>query len=645
MKLSIIVPACNAEGKVGASIRSLEKLELDPNEFEVIFVDDASTDRTAEVLSNVCRKHRNWRLIKLDENSGSPSKPRNVGTSVAQGEYIFFLDCDDEVIPGSLSSQLEVAEKLNLDVVRAPLVVSERGKLPFETNQIPSFPHDGDAVEKIESIVRHQSTTNSTLIRRSHLLDSDIRWPEHLHMGEDTIFLLNALSHTEKIGYVEEPAIIYNRAITETKSATQQYGARELESHLNVWQTAESLLSSIGSSYLKIRGQVALKFAIESLHKHYVGDISEESFLQLSRFLNQHSDVTANYEFAPRIAGTFRFIMAGDYANFLLDIKPRLLIAGNDLKFILAAVPDLEQHYQVRVDEWKGHDIHDEKHSLELLRWAEIVWCEWLLGNAVWYASHKRWNQKLVVRLHLFELTRDFGNKIDNRKVDSFFSVSVPTTEDMMRVFRFPREKVRVIPNFVDVNAYNSSEDPDRVFRLAIVGILPARKGYRKALELLASLVRIDSRYSLTVFGKMPKELPWVYNDPAERAYFEECDDFIKRNNLEQHLHVGGWVDTRESLCDYGYVLSLSDFESFHVAPAEAFASGNQALFLPWPGVEYIYPSEYIHADIYSMRDEILEGRNVEYFERSSKRGQDYVSENYDLPVFVQEVRNMLTEI
>lgn len=645
MKLSIIVPAYNAAGKIGSSVRSLEDLELGSDDFEVIFVDDCSTDRTPELLDNICRKHRNWRLIKLQKNSGSPSMPRNTGVKAATGDFVFFLDCDDEIIRGSLSEQIDIAERSDLDIVRAPLIVNEKGRPPFETNRIAEFPFDGTAVAKIEAIVRNQSTTNSTLIRRTHLLDNNIQWPEHLHMGEDTIFLLDALTHTRRIGYVKTPNIVYHRVLTETKSATQKYGARELQSHLTVWRTAEEMMRSIGSSYLQIRGQVALKFAIESMQKHYQGDITPVQFAELSAFLNANAEIVAKFKFAPRIAGTFKHMISGDYSEFLEDIKPRLVIAGNDLKFILGAVPSLSEHFQIRLDEWKGHDAHDEKRSLELLQWAEVIWCEWLLGNAVWYSKRKRWNQKLVIRLHLFELTRDFGKKIDSSKVDCFFSVSVPTTEDMMRIFEFPREKVRVIPNFVDVEAYRSSDNQERVFRLAIVGVLPARKGYKKALELLAALVRVDPRYTLTVFGKMPQELPWVYNDPAERAYYEDCEDFVKRNNLENHLTIGGWTDTRESLGEYGYVLSMSEFESFHVAPAEAFASGNQALFLPWPGVEYIYPAEYIHQDVFSMREEILEGRDIEHFEKSAASGGNYVSENYDLPVFIGEVRKMIGEI
>lgn len=645
LKISIIVPCYNAESKIGRCLTSLDQLDFPADEFEVIFVDDASSDETPEILRRLCRTRRNWHLIVSKENSGSPSHPRNMGIEVARGDYIFFLDSDDEVISSSLTMQYELAVAGDLDLVRASLIVNESGRNRRTVNRIGGFERYLTRVEKVSAILRNQSTTNSSLVSRRIFTENGVRWPEHLHMGEDTVFLIDVMTNTEKIGYVDVPAIVYNRIVSNTRSATQSYGARELDSHLEVWKLVELRLASIGISYMDIRGHVAIKFVIESLHKFYAGDIDRDRFAELSDLINSHPAISENFDFSDRLRNTFDLICKTDYDAFVEDIKPRLLIAGTDLKFITAAIPSLSEYFQVRIDEWTGHDAHDEKASRKLLDWAEIIWCEWLLGNSVWYAANKRWNQKLVVRLHLFELTRDFGKRIDVEKVDCFFSVSVHTTEEMIRVFGFPRAKVRLIPNFLDTDSYAKSEDPDRVFNLGIVGILPRRKGYMKAIELLSSLVEVDRRYSLSVFGKAPKELAWVYRDPEEREYYEACQQLIVRSNLEDHVNFDGWVDTRIALADVGFILSLSDFESFHVAPAEAFVSGNQALFLPWDGVEYIYPREYIFDNVLEMRDKILSLRDVSDFNKASVVGRNHVLENYSLNSFVNSVRSMVVEI
>src|SRR5699024_9825432 len=273
-------------------------------------------------------------------------------------------------------------------------------------------------------------------------------------------------------------------------------------------------------------------------------------------------------------------ILAGNGLAFNDAIKPRLLIAGYDLKFIKSAISQLQDYFQVQIDEWAGHDNHDVEKSERLLAWAEVIHCEWLLGNAVWYSRRKKAHQKLIVRTHLFEVTRDFGYQVDVEKIDKFIAVSTPTQEDIQSKFGFPRERLKVLPNYIDTAAYLHSSAPGKVFNLAIVGILPSRKGFHRALEVLHELRQLDDRYNLSIYGKLPNELAWVANDPAERQYFEDCDRFIQEKSLEPAIHYPGWSDLREALADKGFLLSVSDFESFHVAPAEAFAAGNIAYFL-----------------------------------------------------------------
>src|SRR5690606_24045157 len=82
-----------------------------------------------------------------------------------------------------------------------------------------------------------------------------------------------------------------------------------------------------------------------------------------------------------------------------------LLVAGHDLKFI---EPTLE-HFDpsaVRItrDLWESHDTHNEVESREKLAGADVVLCEWGLGNAVWYADNVRSDQRLVVRVHAQEV-------------------------------------------------------------------------------------------------------------------------------------------------------------------------------------------------------------------------------------------------
>ncbi len=644
MKLSIVVPCYNAETKIGLCLESLERIDLPEESFEVLFVDDFSTDGTLAFLEQRISAHPNWRLVALGANSGSPSRPRNVGTSKAVGEYVFFLDCDDEILPEALRLQLELADNEDSDIVRASLYTVERGKKPQLLNRVVNFNFSDSRTEKIAKIVRDQSTTNSSLIRRSLLIDNGIIWPEHLHMGEDTVFLNNVLAASQNISYLDEPAIVYHKSIGFIRSTTQQYGARELASHLEVWESAESTLARVGLSYMEIRGHVSLRVALESIYRFNRGDIDAGLFSKLSRLVHSNWDSISERTFRPRIRETLEVINSGNYEEFQQNIKQRLLIAGMDLKFISPAIPSLQEHYSVKLDAWTGHDAHDVEQSQELLEWADVIFCEWLLGNAVWYAKHKRAHQRLVVRLHRFELNARFGNEIDQSKVDCFISVSLHTSEDMIRTFGMDRTKVRIIPNYLDVKAYDSSDDPSKTSRLAMVGILPKLKGYHRALELL-NYLNAHGEYTLTVFGKGPLDLPWVYKNPVERSYYESCERYIEDHNLSEKVTFSGWVDTKTALADFGFVLSLSDLESFHVAPAEGFASGNQGVFLPWQGVDYIYPQDYIFDDIFAIRDYILDNQELETFDKNAEQGKRFVNERYSLETFISLVQEALEEV
>lgn len=636
--ISFIIPTHNAESTLPRVTSSLDELHARHPNIEAIFVDDASTDGSPELLNKLAAERSWMHVVLLETNNGGPSEPRNVGVQKATGTYVFFLDSDDEVLTKGVLASLDTAVTRDAQVVRAPLIsLSDAGSTML--NVIPGWTEEASKNPKTTAIFSKQSTTVCGLISRDLLIDNAIRWDKRLRMGEDTVFLAEVLKAADRISYQGEPDFIYHKeSVPGKKSSTQQYEERELRNHLEVWTRVSAELATIGVSYMKIRGQVALQTSFLSMCRHNRGGFSEEIFLELVNFARAHRDHWVRFTFEERIEGIRKAILNGDYSDFLNQIRTRMVIAGMDLKFIDAAIPELGKKFNVRIDQWSGHDAHDEKASKELLRWADVIFCEWLLGNAVWYSHNKAPSQRLIARCHLFEIKRDFGFKLNVDNVDKIIAVSLPTLEDMQARFAFPREKVALVPNFIDTEAYATSDDPNKVFNLAIVGILPARKGFHRALQLLELLHKKDSRYNLTVYGKLPEDLPWVANDPQEKQYFDKCREFIFQRGLGDALSWPGWSDMKISLADKGFVLSVSDFESFHVAPAEAFASENMALFLPWDGVRFIYPGEYVCGSVQEMADRIYSLQDLDSFRRAAEKGTALVRTRYSRERFVDNV-------
>lgn len=94
-KISVIIPCYNAEDSVGETIESVINQSIGFENLEIIIVDDCSTDSTRSIINEFSDKHENILGIFCEENNGSPGIPRNIGMENANGDYIMFLDSDD----------------------------------------------------------------------------------------------------------------------------------------------------------------------------------------------------------------------------------------------------------------------------------------------------------------------------------------------------------------------------------------------------------------------------------------------------------------------------------------------------------------------------------------------------------------------
>ncbi len=313
----------------------------------------------------------------------------------------------------------------------------------------------------------------------------------------------------------------------------------------------------------------------------------------------------------------------------------KVVIAGHDLKFFtrladhLASLPGLD----IRFDEWESLRAHDQYRSKELAAWADVVICEWCGPNALFYAKNKRANQRLLVRLHRFELYAEWPRKLDIEKVDAIICVS-PYYADLTRELAgWPTDKVVVLPNWVDVEQLRRPKLPGAEFTLGMIGIAPSRKRLDRGLDVLAELRRRDPRYTLAVKSKQPWDYWWIWNRPEEREYYERTYRTIHRDDrlAEGVVFDSFGPDVATWLRRVGFALSTSDDESFHLAPAEGAASGGVPAVLSWPGADTIYSRRWLHDDTDAMADAIhaivSEGR----FDAARSAAQAEVTENYAL--------------
>lgn len=284
-----------------------------------------------------------------------------------------------------------------------------------------------------------------------------------------------------------------------------------------------------------------------------------------------------------------------------------ILVAGHDLKFSGAILDELHAiGCEVLIDKWEGHNKHDAAKSKELLNQADIVICEWGLGNAVWYSNNLLPRQSMVVRVHSQELFLPFLRQINKAKVGKFIFVGELIRKAAITSHGVPSNKTVVIPNFVDSASLDRPKVEGAEKTLGIVGIVPKSKRLDRALDILEGLLERDSEYKLRIKGKTPEDYPWMKNRPEEMEFYSEQNRRIGSINQKYPGAVvfdGFGPDMEEWYRQVGVVLSTSDFESFHLTLADGAATGALPVSLNWPGADLIYPLTWLTG----TTDEIVE--------------------------------------
>lgn len=315
----------------------------------------------------------------------------------------------------------------------------------------------------------------------------------------------------------------------------------------------------------------------------------------------------------------------------------KIAFIGHDLKFIDHIIEYFEKNfdYEIRIDEWTGHESHNEQKSLEIVEWADVLFCEWGLGNVVWYQEHKKEHQKLIVRLHRFEMDTKYIKMFDYNKIDLCIAISPYIYEEFHRIAKVPREKMKVIYNAIDTQRFDKPKKRGYEFHIGIIGIVPKLKRLDRAIDILEELYKKDKRYKLFIKGKHPNEYNWVWNNPEQRKFYDVIFERIQNADFKDNIIFEGWGDVSEWLQNIGYILSVSDYESFHMAPIEGMASGAVPLVLQREGVNTVFPNGFIQKNKQGIVDTIV-NQKFEIVDLKS-----YPISNFDIHIIGEQINKL----
>ncbi|MER5453449.1 glycosyltransferase [Micromonospora sp. NPDC002389] len=176
-KVSVVVPAYNVGGTIQTLVDSLLRQSMPATEFEVIFIDDGSTDDTGDRLDELAAAHPHIQVLHV-ENTGWPSRPRNLGVARARGEYVQFVDDDDWLADEALERLYAYAVRHDADIAIGKMVGHGRS-VPRELFRVDRPHATLDDAPLIDSLTCHK------MFRRAFLLKHDLRFPEDRRRLED----------------------------------------------------------------------------------------------------------------------------------------------------------------------------------------------------------------------------------------------------------------------------------------------------------------------------------------------------------------------------------------------------------------------------------------------------------------------------
>jgi len=213
--ISVIIPFYNSRKDILNCLNTLKNQDI-KKKFEIIFVDDCSSDNTSDEIkkSNLL----NYKIITLNKNYG-PSSARNKGLMESNGDYVFFLDADDTISSNALSKLHDTAVNSDFDLVfcdkkRINNNINFRENIfAFDFNK--EFNYDDITLEIKKRITDPDYTVgvagcHGKLIKRSIIKNNNILFEEKLRFLEDEIFIIDILGFSKKIKYLREQLYFYN---------------------------------------------------------------------------------------------------------------------------------------------------------------------------------------------------------------------------------------------------------------------------------------------------------------------------------------------------------------------------------------------------------------------------------------------------
>ncbi len=258
MKLSIIIPFYNSEKHLKECLNSVCK-QIKKN-VEIILINDASTDKSTKISKKFVKKYSFLRIININKNRGV-SYCRNIGIKKSTGEYIGFLDSDDQYLKGGINIILHNIKKYNNKDLFV-LSGKENNENVIDRNQFlkeSQSDNKKNILDCIKNFNQFRATCWNFIIKRNILSSNNIQF-KNIKVFEDQAFVSDVLCLVNKYKIISKP--IYAKNTAETDSLSKKTG------HIVAYSCAKTIyeiskIASVRKNFINIK---KIKFLLSRLN-------------------------------------------------------------------------------------------------------------------------------------------------------------------------------------------------------------------------------------------------------------------------------------------------------------------------------------------------------------------------------------------
>ena len=256
--ISVIIPVYNAEKSIEKSLISIKNQTWE-GVFEIILVNDGSSDRSKTIIENYQQNHQDQNIILINQENRGVSKARNAAMKIAQGDYIALLDSDDEWLPEKTEKQMKFLENQNIDFITS-----------LWNNENITFPYKLQPPNKLVKITLKKllfkiTGQTSTAIFKRKIFENTGFFDENQNYSEDANYWMR-ISEKNQMYILPEKLVIAGNGKKSFGFSGLSANLKEMEKGIqkNIWEMYQTKRINF-PEYLFYFVISKLKFAIRPL--------------------------------------------------------------------------------------------------------------------------------------------------------------------------------------------------------------------------------------------------------------------------------------------------------------------------------------------------------------------------------------------